>query len=354
MPRNVRPHKQPAVQGPPLDGARKTRSHIQDVADTAGVAISTVSRVLNDSGYSSASARKKVLAAVEKLGYRQNNVARSLRQKRSNLVGLLVPDISNQFYACVAKVIEHHLSKAGFHLFLCNTDESEEVEDAIIDSMLVNQVGGLIVTGSGEQINANLLRSDLPTVMYDRNDAHLDNEHIAFVKSDNYRGGVLATEALLAKGCRRIAMLRTNHPTVPMVEREAAFLDVLRRERVPRRQYEVYSINISTLEAMQKVREIFSAHQYDGLFCAADILAVGAIRALEDLDIQVPGQVQIVGFDDIPLASFLTPSLSTIRCDQNEVGARLASTIGKLIRGEVVERVSVLPVQYVERESTRQ
>lgn len=332
----------------PAEGGR---SHIQDVAERAGVAISTVSRVLN-TGYASKETRRKVLAAVNSLGYRQNNVARSLRRKRSNLIGLLVPDISNQFYACVAKVIESHLSRAGFHLFLCNTEESEDVENAILDSMLNNQVGGFVVVGSGEHINGRLLRSHVPTVIFDRTDAHLDNAHIAFVKTDNYRGGTLATETLLSKGCRRLAMIRTNHPTVPMDEREAAFLDTLRRHCLPRGSYDVFSVSISSQEAMLKVKEIFARRAYDGLFCAADILAVGAVRALRDLGLAIPGDVQIVGFDDIPLASFLTPSLSTIASDLDRIGTTLAAAIVKLVKGQDVEKVCVLPVRYVEREST--
>ncbi|HTP24296.1 MAG TPA: LacI family DNA-binding transcriptional regulator [Anaeromyxobacteraceae bacterium] len=344
-----------AKRRPSPSGRRATaprRSHIQDVAERAGVAISTVSRVLNSSGYASKKTRRKVLAAVKTLGYRQNNVARSLRRKRSNLVGLLVPDISNQFYACVAKVIENQLSRAGFHLFLCNTEESEEVENAILDSMINNQVGGFVVIGSGEQINSRLLRSDVPTVMFDRSDAQIENAHIAFVKTDNYRGGTLATETLLARGCRRLAMIRTNHPTVPMDEREAAFLDTLRRHGLPRGSYDVYSVSISSQEAMLKVKEIFARHAYDGLFCAADILAIGAVRALRDLRQSIPDDVQIVGFDDIPLASFLTPSISTIASDLSRIGITLATAIVKLMRGQEVEKVSVLPVRYVEREST--
>lgn len=326
---------------------------IKDVAQHANVSIATVSRVLNNSGYTSEKSRVNVMEAVRKLGYRQNNVARSLRHRRSNFIGLLVPDISNEFYSTLAKVIERELSQVGFQLFLCNTDENEKTENLLIDSMLDNQVSGLIIIGSGDAMYKKLLQTSVPTVMYDRTEEKSGNENVVFVKCDNYFGAYLAAETFIKKGARKIAMLRTNHPVVPMREREQGFLEVLRKYRISKRSYEIFSVNISSLEAMLKVKEVFAEKKFDSLFCAADILAIGAFKAFHDLGISIPAGVQIIGFDDIPAASFLTPALSTIHSDVNLIGRTIASKIIKLHNKQKVEKMTILPVHYVERNSTR-
>jgi DNA-binding LacI/PurR family transcriptional regulator len=326
---------------------------IKDVAQHANVSISTVSRVINKSGYTSEKSRVNVMEAVRKLGYRQNNVARSLRHRRSNFVGLLVPDISNEFYSTLAKVIERELSQVGLFLFLCNTEENEKTENLLIDSMLDNQVSGLIVIGSGDELNTRLLQTSVPTVIYDQTVENLGNNNVVFVKCDNYLGAYLVAETFIKKGARKIAMLQTNHPVVPMREREQGFLDVLRKYRISKRNYEIFSVNISSLEAMLKVKEIFAEKRFDSLFCAADILAIGAFKAFHDLGIAVPDEVQIIGFDDIPAASFLTPALSTIHSDVNLIGRTIASKIVKLHNKQMVEKTTILPVNYIERDSTR-
>jgi DNA-binding LacI/PurR family transcriptional regulator len=331
----------------------KARNTIKDVAKEADVAISTVSRVLNSSGYVSEKTRKKVLDAVQILSYQQNNVARSLRQKNSNFIGLLVPDIANEFYSSLAKVIERELFKAGFHLFLCNTEENEQIESDIIDAMLNNQVSGLIIIGSGEKINPKLLKSDIPTVFFDKDINRQMPSNIVFVKSDNYLGASVATETLLKKGCRRIAMIRTNHPSVPMQEREMAFLDMVKKYNIVKRNYSVYSVPISSQAALKKTEEVFASERFDGIFCAADILAIGVIKALQNMGLHIPEDVQIISFDDIPLASFLTPTLSTIHSDFEAIGCTITSNIIKLHNNQKTERVSILPIRYIERESTK-
>ena len=326
---------------------------IKDVAEHANVSISTVSRVINNSGYVSEKTRHSVMEAVRKLGYRQNNVARSLRQKRSNFIGLLVPDISNEFYSTLAKVIERELSQVGFQLFLCNTEEDEKIEDLVIDSLLDNQISGLVVVGTGSTINPKVLQSSIPTVLYDRTEEKAGHDNVVFVKCDNFFGAYLAAETFMKKGAKRIAMLRTNHPVVPMREREEGFLEVMRKYRVSKRNYDIFSVNISAREALEKIRQVFAEERYDSLFCAADILAIGAVKALHDLSIRIPEEVQIIGFDDIPAASFLTPALSTIHSDVDVIGRTIASKIIKLHNSQGVEKMTILPVYFVERESTR-
>ncbi len=331
----------------------KGQNTIKDVAREAHVAISTVSRVLNNSGYVSEETRRKVLQTVKQLSYQQNNIARNLRQKNSNFIGLVVPDISNEFYSSLSKVIERELHKAKFHLFLGSTEENETVENDIVDSMINNQVNGLIIIGSGEKINPRILNENIPTVFFDKNIDHQMPRNIVFVKSDNYLGARIATETLLNKGCRRIAMIRTFHPSVPMEEREKAFIDTARSYNLIRKSYKVYSVPISFQAALRKTEEIFASERFDGIFCAADILAIGVIKALQNMNLRIPEDVQVIGFDDIPLATFITPTLSTIHSDFEAIGCTIASNIIKLSNKQETERVTILPIRYIERESTK-
>lgn len=329
------------------------RVNIRDVSARANVSISTVSRVLNDSGYVSEKTRRRVLRAVRELDYTQNLVARSLRTKQSHLIGLVVPDISNEFYSLLAKAIDERVLPAGFQLLLCNTREDEAKERSVIESLVVNHVSAMIVVSAGETIHELLVRSGVPTVMFDGNPSGTSARNIVFVDCDNYAGGRLAAQRLIDGGADRLAILRTYRPVIPMVARERGFRDAAAESGIPSDDISTYSVNISTAEAMNRIASVYERDRFTGLFCAADILGLGALTALRSLNVAVPSEVQVVGFDGIPLGNYTIPPLSTIAQDVDNTADVIAEEVLRLQSGSDAPRHVIVPVSFIERGSTR-
>lgn len=326
---------------------------IKDVGERANVSISTVSRVLNDSGYASEKTRKRVLQAVRELDYTQNRIARSLRTKRSHLIGLVVPDISNEFYSLLAKAIDEKLSPSGFQLLLCNTSENESMERQVIESLVINHVSAMIIVSAGEEVNDQLVANGVPTVMFDGNTTGTQAANVVFVDCDSYTGGRIAAEQLILRGARKLALLRTRRPVIPMVARERGFRDAATEMGIESHNLTTYSVNISTAEALELITEVYPRDRFDGLFCAADIIALGAVTALRNLSVDIPGSVQVIGFDGIPLGRYTTPPLSTIVQNLPDTATVITEELSRLQEGAPAPRHLILPVYFEERQTTR-
>lgn len=181
----------------------KRMSTIKDVAKLAGVSVATVSRVLNKNGYVHEDTLKKVERAIEMLDYKPSTVARSLYNKKSRLIGLVVPNIVNPFFPEVARAVEDVAHKQGYTVVLCNSDESLEKEKQYIDVLRQNNVDGFIVA-TNPQNSVNYMNLSVPVVAIDR----MFNERIPAVYADNYAGSQAATKLLIDKGCKHIAHIR--------------------------------------------------------------------------------------------------------------------------------------------------
>lgn len=326
---------------------------IHRVAQKAHVSISTVSRALNSSGYVSKDTLEKVMAASRELGYRQNSLARSLRSKRSNFIGLLVPDVSNEFFASLAHVIEQAVHRHGYSLFLCNTMESPEAENRYIESLLDHQVMGVIMASAGLKFHPRLLIEKTAIVFVDRILVDLDLPNKVSIESDNERGGRIAAEELLRRDARRFLFLGDERDMHQMRNREKGFVDGLHEGAVSPELYHKESIPVSTEHAREKVKQIFRKFPFDAIFCGTDTIAIGALRALVDLELRIPADVQVIGFDGIRLGEYLEPPLSTIRQDIARMGKLAAESIFRMIDGNQSGETITLPVEFLPRGTTR-
>jgi len=326
---------------------------IREVAKKAQVSISTVSRVLNASGYVSQATRTRVMEAASALGYRQNRIARSLRSRKSSFVGLLVPDVANEFFASLARAIEQSLHRAGYSLFLCNTMESPDAEDRYVESLLDHQVMGIILVSAGMKRHPQVQRQGTPIVLVDRSGADIDMAHRVIIESDNRRGGAIAAHALYERGVARYAFLGDERSMHHMRERESGFFETLRACGIPRSAATKATVSVSSGNAREKVKELRTRFPFDGLFCGTDTIAIGALRGLEDMGLGVPRDVQIIGFDGISLGGFLEPPLSTIRQDTDRMGTLAAESIVRMIGGQRSGETITLPVEFLARGSTR-
>ena len=325
---------------------------IRKVAELAKVSISTVSRVLNSSGYVSDTTRTRVLAISKELGYRQNSIARSLRSKKSGFIGLLVPDITNEFFASLAQSIEQNLHHLGFSLFLCNTMEAPEAESRYVESLLRNQVMGIVMVSVGLKRHPRIQHANTPVVMVDRTEAGGDLRQLVIIESDNERGGALAAQELLKRGARKFVFLGDERRMHHMRKRELGFRETLIAGGIPDSRLLTESVPVLASRAMGKIKDIYRAFPFDGLFCGTDAIAIGAMRGIKELGLAIPNDIQVIGFDGISLGEFTTPSLSTIRQDTDRIGKSAAESIVNLIKGAQGGETIVLPVDFLPRNST--
>jgi LacI family transcriptional regulator len=319
---------------------------IRDVAKEAGVSAATVSRVLNNSGYAHEDTRKAVLDAIQKLNYKPNEVARSLFKQTSKLIGLILPDITNPFFPALARGVEDHLREQGYRLIMGNSDEQLEQEIDYLDTFIQHNVVGIIA--SVNDAHRDMLQNfKIPVVMLDRT-----IENLPAVYADQFDGGKLAAEKILELGSKEITILRGPIEVRPVYERFVSSFQTLRQAGV---KINVFDSKLSFQGASKSVKTLFDTYpDTDGILACNDIVAVAAMNEAQRTGRRVPEDVQIIGFDDISICELVYPALSTIRQPAYEMGAKAAEIIIKKVNQEMLPDIHCkLPVQFIERESTR-
>lgn len=324
--------------------------NIQDVAKRAGVSPATVSRYLRGQRVRSEEA---IRAAIKGYGYWPTAAARSLRSGVHYAIAVVVPDITNPFFAALVKGIESVFQAGPYSVLLANTDESSELEDTLLAD-LVRRVDGIILAPATEQDQTpvHVREAGLPVVFVDR---ELKGEQFDSVLVDNAEGGRLAARHLLSLAHERIAIISGPLNTTPGRGRFEGFVAELADNGLE--VMEEYCIVSDFRErgghdAM--LRLLASSERPTAVFSANNVMTVGALRALHSMRVQVPGEISLIGFDDLDLANVLRPPLTIINRPMEQQGvlaARLLLT--RLIDRNVDEpqRV-VLPVELIERGST--
>lgn len=321
---------------------------IKDVAEKAGVTVTTVSRVLNNRGYISEKTRKKVYEAMKELNYQPNELARSLYRRKSYLIGLLIPSVSHPFFAELTSYIEYYAYQNDYKILLCNSLQDVEKEKDYINMLKRHQVDGIII-GSHTLETEQYLNVNLPIVAIDR----YFSEKIPYVASDNYNGGVLATKLLIQKGCKKIAHI--SGPLIlntPANNRRKAFMDVVKEHSIENVVVETKLNVFDTDEYKKLIIKLFTDHpDIDGVFASSDLIAATIINAAKEIGKEVPEDLKIVGYDDISIAETIVPPLTTIRQPIEEMAKKTIEIILDQIDGKEVSIENILPVTLIERES---
>ncbi|SFI61019.1 transcriptional regulator, LacI family [Phyllobacterium sp. CL33Tsu] len=297
--------------------------NIKDVAARANVSVGTVSRVLANNETVGMALREKVTAAIRELNFRPSGVARGLRRSRTDMIGLVIPDITNPFFAELAKHVEAIASRSGFSVLLSITNEDPRIELNQIESLLKSYPTGLIVVPT--QFGASEgWKSNVATVAVDRRFAGYP-----LISVDHAAGAGLAARHLLALGHRRIAYI-AGPPEAPVSrERRNGFIGALAAEGVTPEILEGYFDYASGETLGRMLLDRAPGERPTAIATASDQQAIGLMRAANDLDLKVPQDISVVGFDDIPLAELITPRLTTIRQPVEQIAARaVALTTG--------------------------
>jgi len=285
---------------------------INDVAKKAGVSNTTVSYVISGKRFVSDALKNQVIKAMDEIGYKPNNLARSLRLGKTDTIGLVIPDSSNLFFAEIAKHIEDIGFRNGYTVFLCNSDDMIEKQREYIDVLIAKQVDGIVfisVSNDDKTINS-LIDADIPFIIVDREDEHVRSD---IVLVDNLLGGYIATSYLISLGHKDIGCITGPSPVNPSSFRYQGYLKALDEHCISLKNEYVVTGDfrfMSGLESMEKLLRLKSPPT--AIFIQNDMMALGAYRAIDKYGLSVPNDISIVGFDNSPIAEILTPSLTTI------------------------------------------
>jgi LacI family transcriptional regulator, galactose operon repressor len=330
-----------------------TFTTIHDVAQAAGVSVSTASRALSGRRKVSPEARRAVLAASERLGYRANTVARSLRMQSTASVGMVVPGISNPYFPLLVEAVERTLSAEGRELLLCDSRDDPVVESARVDALLDRRVDGLLFIPCDQQASADTLRRARASARVVQLDRYVDGEAVDFVGVDNRAGMVLVIDHLAAGGCRSFAFVSSVPADSSAELRLGAYRDAV-RNRCPDREPDVLLGSYSLQWGREAARRLLDrATLPDAVVCGADVIALGVLTALVDAGVRVPEQVAVTGFDDIAFAEISAPPLTTLRQPADAIGAMGIQLLYEGLSGVATpQHVSLLP-RLVVRGSSR-
>ena len=295
-------------------------STIRDVARFASVSVASASRALNDHSGVTPAMRTRVLDAVAALNYVPHLGARSLSTKRSNTIGVVLPDLFGEFFSEIIRGIDYAAHRRGLQLLLSNMHGSAQETAAALRAMR-GRVDGLLVMSP--QLDADFLSHNLPkglptVVMNGRIDGALH----ASIAIDNRAGAHAAVAHLVAQGCKTIAHLAGPEGNADADERAAGFREAVTEmldDREPRIIGGVFSEDAGIAAGEQLAAQY---RRVDGVFSANDIMAIGCMTALIEAGVKVPGDVAMIGFDDVPIARYVTPALSTMRVHIAKLGER--------------------------------
>ena len=330
----------------PSKPRRRPRVTVREVASDAGVSIATVSYVLNDRGSVSEEVRRKVRRTAARLGYRQNRAARAMKIGRTDILGLIIPNIENPFFATLVQSVLQEAQQQGRQVFLMDTEGSHERQEKALRGLISQGVDGIIIFPVDDHELEPGADLDLPLVVLDREHPNHD-----LVQAEFRFGGKLIAEHLMALGHRRFGLLDAPQVVASGRERSQGFIDSLTDDcTVAWREEQEFAIQLN-----EAARQRLGESNVTAVVCGNDQIAMAAIAYLRSRGLGIPGDISVTGFDDISFASLVSPALTTVRMPTAGMGSEAVNLLIRRLEGQGMERTRsrmVLGVELREREST--
>ncbi|TCL65899.1 LacI family transcriptional regulator [Hydrogenispora ethanolica] len=334
-------------------------STIKDIARLANVSKATVSRVINNKSEGvGEETKQKILRIIEELNYRPSLLARGLVTKRTHSLGLIIPDITNPFFPQLARGAEDTAAKHGYSLFLCNSDNSPEKEQRYIEAFIEKRIDGVMlassISKSAIQSQIQLLKSvDIPFTLLDRYLEGSEPETGVFL--DNQAGAYQATDYLLKNGHRRIVFVAGPLGVMTSWYRFQGFQMAHYDNGVEIDYSLVMEGDYQLSSGKELVERLIEAElEFTAIFAGNDMMAIGALKALQSRGIKIPETVEVIGFDNIELSSLVEPALTTVAQPTYEMGVKGAQMLIRVIEGEgIPERNVYLKPELLFRATTR-
>lgn len=324
---------------------------IKDVADYAHVAVSTVSRVINNKDRVSPETRKAVNEAIETLGYVRNNFAASIKTGETRFLVTIVPDIRNEFYTSVIRGVEAVASQKGYYTLVYTTEELFEKEQAVFAGEFSHIVDGVILTPS--QVDDALYKSfGKPTVLVDR---EIPGSDMYSVCIDNYKGAELLVEELVSFGHKKIAILSGSSKFNITVDRMNGYLDVLKRHNIPIREEYICRGGWYEEDGYQMASQLLELPDPPtAIFASNNLICIGCAECLCDRGLTIGKDISLVGFDDSTIARYLGPGITVIQRATDEMGRVGAEMLLALLHKQsegLPQKKMVLDVELIRRNS---
>jgi LacI family transcriptional regulator len=327
---------------------------IKSVAAAAGVSAATVSRVLNGNTDVGSDLRARVLTAVSEMGYRPNGAARSLRTRATFVLGIIISDITNPFFTSLVRGMEDTAQEAGYSVVLANADENVDKEARYLEVAAAEQMAGVVLSpASSTQTRLDVLSErNIPVVTIDR---RIRGRPCDSVTINNREVTRAATAHLIEQGCRRIAFVAGPSVTTTARDRLAGYTAALKEAGRPVDESLIVSGDFRIEGGYEATRELLrSRRRPDGLFVSNNLMTVGALDALSEADLQVPGDLAFVGFDDVRWAMGRRAQVTAVQQPTYDIGRRAATLLLARIKGDLSEPHRVmLPAELVVRRSSQ-
>lgn len=339
----------------------KKKVSLSDVAKALGVSRTLVSMVLNNQGDVhgiSPITQEKVRAKAKELNYKPNSIARGLRTGKSNTIGLIVTDISNSFYAKIARRIEDKASKLGYNLIFCSSDESATREEELIQMLRGRQVDGLILatTFRDQSVLQELVKEEYPFVLIDR---HIPSLSSNYVVVDNYNSSKVAVERLIANQHTEIGLLTISPSHLSTIQdRERGYRDALEGQSIAINAQNICEIPFDDLHhqvevALQKILK--RPNPVTALYATNNSIAKACLEHLVTMGVNIPEEVALLSFDDIDVFKFCYPPVTAVAQPINEIGDQAVNILLDMIQGNKnvtpAHRKVVLPADLIIRKS---
>lgn len=307
---------------------------LKDVADRAGVHLSTVSRVLNPTQRKMVSddVAIRVKSIAKEMGYRANPFGYGLRTNKSNTIGVVVPDLTNPVFPPIIRGIDHTLREIGYTAIFADSNESVGTEGRIVEQMQSRQVEGLILASAhrADKIVEAAVEQGLPLVLINRTTG---NEEIISVTNDDNRGALLAVDHLIELGHRKIAHIAGPRHFSTGYNRRKGYLEALKRRNIKANKTLIIASDGFGIEdgarGFRKLKR--SGEEFTAIFAGNDAVALGCYKEMKESGMSCPEDVSIVGYNDMPLMDLVQPKLTTVRIDLYKMGKIAAHSLAKLI-----------------------
>ncbi|PKI11692.1 LacI family transcriptional regulator [Staphylococcus shinii] len=317
---------------------------IKDVAQLAGCSVATVSRAINNTGYVKAQTRLQIDRAIAELNYQPNEAARTLYKRKSKMIGLLLPDISNPFFTLIARGVEDVAVEYGYQVLIGNSDNDTEKAKAYLTTFISHNCAGMITTALNENLIEKILEPiHMPFVFVDRT-----NDEITGVSTDHYEGGQRQAELVIEGGCNRALVVHEDLTIDAFEDRVEGIMSIFKEQLINHRTYSAQDLNDegSFINLIRK-------QNIDSVICSNDLLAIRVMGILQQHNLQIPKDVQIVGYDNIPFSTMTFPQISTIDQSAYRLGELAMSKLLNLYEHQDRVELEKVAISVIKRSSTR-
>lgn len=326
---------------------------LKQIADSLGLSVATVSKVLNNKDYDiSEPTKKMVLDKAKELNYTVNEIAKSMKTNRTKTLGIIIPDIKNSFFTDMATAIEEEAIKNGYSIFLSNSYEKLEREIYQIKTLISKRADGIIIAATNERdsIREKKILIDRPIVSIDRNLNY--NNVIASIDSDNFGGAYCATYYLIKLGHSNIMYISGPVNTNTTKERKNGYIKALKDSNIKINKQFIRYGNYTVEFGYNTIMKNPLPNNISAILCGNDLIAVGVMKALKQKGISVPNEINIIGIDNTDISAVVSPSLTTISQPSDEIGKLAVKTLINYFNGEKYDKYVRLNQKLIVREST--